>query len=247
MFDGLLLIDKEKGWTSHDVVAKIRGALRHELKARSQSTDNAQQTTPAKRRVKVGHTGTLDPAATGLLVLVVGSYCKRAQEFSKLDKTYEVTMKLGYTSTTGDSEGVISKKQNVKSKKPTEQDLRRVCADFMGEIKQTPPAYSAVKVNGQRAYALARAGKEVNLEPRKVTIYQLSITNYAYPEVRFTCRVSSGTYIRSLVEDIGEKHGTGAYMTDLRRLRVGSFDLKDAYTVDQLQNKPIREILKATV
>lgn len=212
---GIILVDKPKGWTSHDVVAKVRGTLRRE----------------AGQKVKVGHTGTLDPLASGLMILVIGSYCKRAAEFSKLDKTYEVTMKLGETSTTGDAEGEI---KQISDKKPSKKELEVVLEDFIGEIKQVPPVYSAIKVDGERAYKLARAGKEVKLESRKVTIYSIKLHSYAYPFAKFTCSVSSGTYIRSLVEDIGAKLGTGAYLTDLRRTKVGAKDIRDASTIDKI-------------
>ncbi|HEX5797545.1 MAG TPA: tRNA pseudouridine(55) synthase TruB [Candidatus Saccharimonadales bacterium] len=209
MFNGLLLIDKPEGWTSHDVVAKVRGIL------------NKQ----ANKKVKVGHTGTLDPMATGLLILVVGSYTKRAAEFSKLDKTYEATMKLGKTSSTGDAEG---KKTDVSDKKPSEKEIEQALKSFIGEIEQIPPAYSAVKIGGRRAYKLAREGKELKLEPRKVKIYAITSVNYDFPYLSFTTKVSSGTYIRSLGEDIGHKLGTGAYLTKLTRLKIGKFGLAGA-------------------
>ncbi len=212
--DGILLIDKPNGWSSFDVVAKVRGQIKRET---------------GIKRPKVGHTGTLDPLATGLMIVVVGSYCKRAGEFSKLDKTYETTMTLGQTSTTGDEEG---EKTAVSDIKPSENDVLAALEAFRGEISQVPPAYSAVKVNGQRAYKLAREGKEVVIEPRQVTIYQISDIKYSYPTVKFTVGVSSGTYIRSLVEDIGKHLGTGAYMSGLRRTRVGQFDIKTAIKID---------------
>lgn len=212
--DGIVLIDKPKGWTSFDVVAKVRGQLKRET---------------GLKKPKVGHTGTLDPLATGLLVLVLGRYTKRAGEFSKLDKTYETTMILGQTSSTGDAEGELT---SVSELVPDEKAVLDALQGFTGEISQVPPIYSAIKVNGQRAYKLARQGKEVKLEPRQVTIYQISNIKYTYPEVRFTAKVSSGTYIRSLVEDAGVRLGTGAYMSDLRRTEVGKFRIKDALTVD---------------
>lgn len=214
--DGILLLDKPKGWTSFDVVAKVRGQIKRET---------------GIKRPKVGHTGTLDPLATGLMVVVVGSYCKRAQEFSKLDKVYEVEMKLGETSTTGDEEGV---KDSVSDKHPEISDIEVALVKFTGDIMQTPPIYSAIKVNGQRAYDLARKGKEFKLEPRKVTIYSIELTDYTYPIVKFTTKVSSGTYIRSLVEDLGKELGTGAYMSNLRRTEVGNFSLKYAHEVDTI-------------
>ncbi len=214
--NGLLLIDKPSGWTSFDVVAKVRGLVKKET---------------GIKKPKVGHAGTLDPLATGLLVILIGSYCKRAGEFSKLDKVYEVTMKLGETSTTGDEEG---QKTSVSDKKPTQNELADAIQNFVGEIEQIPPAFSAIKVNGQRAYKLARAGKEVVLEPRKVTIYSISDISYVYPEVKFTAKVSSGTYIRSLVEDIGKALGTGAYMPALCRTRVGEQTLEEAQQIIQM-------------
>lgn len=190
------------------------------------TTHNSQLTA---KKVKVGHTGTLDPLATGLLVLVVGKYTKKVPELSKVDKTYEVTMKLGEVSTTGDEEG---EKTKVSDQEPSLEEVQAALEHFVGEIEQIPPAYSAVKVNGQRAYKLARAGKEVVIEPRKVTIYDISDITYQYPTVKFTTKVSSGTYIRTLVEDFGKKLGTGAYMTDLRRTEVGNFSVRDAAAPD---------------
>ncbi len=214
--DGILLIDKPSGWSSFDVVAKVRGIIKHEA---------------GIKKPKVGHTGTLDPLATGLLVLVLGDYCKRAHEFSKADKTYEVTMRLGQTSTTGDDEG---DKKSISDIQPIAEAIQSALAQFTGKIMQIPPAYSAIKVNGQRAYKLARAGKEVHIEPRQVTIYDLQLTSYTYPDIKFTARVSSGTYIRTLAEDIGTCLGTGAYMSGLRRVSVASWDVKDALNMDGL-------------
>jgi tRNA pseudouridine55 synthase len=218
---GILLIDKPKGWTSFDVVNYVRKQVAQALGKKPKNT-------------KVGHTGTLDPLATGLLVLLVGKdYTRRATELTKLDKTYEVTMKLGWVSTTGDDEG---EKKAVSTTVPTQEAVLEALAAFQGQIQQTPPAYSAMKVNGQRAYQLARAGKVVELEARPVTIYANTLTTYEYPFVRFTSEVGSGTYIRSLVEDLGRELGTGAYMSDLRRTRVGQFSLDDAAqpTADEL-------------
>lgn len=236
--NGILLIDKPVGWSSFDVVAKIRNTLRlaqsPKPKAKSSKKPSALDLKPLAPlpKVKVGHTGTLDPLASGLMIIVVGSYCKRAQEFSKLDKTYEVTMKLGQTSTTGDEEGVktITKEQKVVSK----EELKKTLENFVGEINQVPPIYSAIKINGQRAYKLAREGKEVVLEPRKVTVYSLKLTDYTFPEVKFVVDVSSGTYIRSLVQDIGEKLAVGAYMSGLKRVSVGKWHIEDALQMEGL-------------
>lgn len=207
---GILLVDKPKDWTSFDVVNFVRRNV-------------AEQVGKKPKNVKVGHTGTLDPFATGLLVLLVGKeYTRQAQSLAKVDKTYEVTMRFGATSTTGDPEGDITE---VDSVVPTEKDLVTALQKFTGEISQIPPAYSAIKIDGKRAYELARAGKEVKIEPRTVTINSLELVSYNYPEAKFTADVSSGTYIRTLVEDIAKSLNTAAYTTDLRRTRVGDFDI----------------------
>ena len=210
MIEGLLLVDKPAGVSSFGVVAKVRGVLRAHF---------------GIKNIKVGHTGTLDPAATGLLVLAIGKYTKRVPELLKQDKIYEVTMKLGETSTTGDKEGEITPLSNTE---PTKEVVLAALTQFTGHIMQTPPAFSAIKVNGQRAYNLARKGKEVVIEPRQVTIYRNELISYDYPFVRFTSEVGSGTYIRSLVEDIGKQLGTGAYMSDLRRTNVGTYSVSSA-------------------
>ncbi len=224
-FDGILLVDKPKDWTSFDVVAKIRGVLKR----------------GTGRKIKVGHTGTLDPLATGLMIVVVGSYCKRAAEFSKLEKTYEVTMKLGETSMTGDEEG---EKTPVSALKPSESEVRTVLAGFIGDSMQVPPLHSAIKIDGKRAYKLARAGQIVELEPRPIHINQLTLTNYEYPIVNFTADVSSGTYIRSLVRDIGEQLESGAYMSDLRRTIIGEYRLTpEALRPDTVSTEAIYDAL----
>lgn len=213
---GILLIDKPKTWTSFDVVNYVRKQV-------------AQAEGKKPKNCKVGHTGTLDPLATGLLVLLVGkTYTRQAATMSKHDKTYEVIMKLGATSTTGDEEG---QKTIVSNRVPNEAEVVTALQRFTGELMQTPPAYSAIKINGQKAYDLARKGKEVNLEPRSVSVYGISDITFSYPFIRFTCHVSGGTYIRSLVQDIGEELKTGAYMTELRRTSVGEFRLSDAIEI----------------
>lgn len=207
--NGYLLIDKPAGISSFGVVGRVRYSL-------SQL---------AGKKVKVGHTGTLDPFASGLMILVVGDYCKRAQEFSKLDKAYEATMRLGETSSTGDPEGEITMQS---TKKPTQQQIIDVLKDYMGDIVQTPPIFSAIKINGQRAYKLAREGKAVDMPSRTVTVSNLQLVDYAYPDVCIVCDVSSGTYIRTLVADIGAQLGTGAYTAALRRTRVGQWGIAHA-------------------
>lgn len=239
--NGILLVDKPSGWTSHDVVAKVRSILRQEISKKKLGTSqipNSKFLVSRGSKIRVGHSGTLDPAATGLLVLVIGSYTKRAGEFSKLDKTYEAEITLGATSTTGDSEGEITKKgKGLGHRKPTRIEVEEVLKGFLGQIEQTPHPYSAVKVGGQRAYALARKGKKIQLEPRQVTVYRLQVTEYKYPKLKLVAHVSSGTYIRSLAEDIGQKLGTGAYLSALRRTQVGDFSIKGAMKLEEVTYK----------
>ena len=237
--DAVILIDKPAGISSFGVVAKVRGALKQKF----------------GHKVKIGHTGTLDPFATGLLILLSGKMTKKSDEFLKKDKVYEATLKLGYTSTTGDPEGEISECLSEEAQYhlvedplrrtasngatephndgregacPKQGDIELALQSFIGEIEQTPPRFSAIKINGERAYKLARKGEEVKIPSRKVTIYSIEILDYNYPELKIRCHVSSGTYIRTLAEDIGKALKTGAYLTELRRLKIANYDVKDA-------------------
>ncbi|MGH7238334.1 MAG: tRNA pseudouridine(55) synthase TruB, partial [Candidatus Saccharimonadales bacterium] len=171
-----------------------------------------------------------------LIILIGKDYTRRAGQFSKLDKVYEVTMKLGETSATGDAEG---EKSAVSSRQPSLSEIKAALQKFSGEIMQTPPVFSAMKVNGQRAYKLAREGKAIQLEPRPVTIHKIELKNYSYPLVEFTAEVSSGTYIRSLVKDLGQELQTGAYMSGLRRTQIGQFNIKKVSKINdkELLNK----------
>lgn len=215
MTDGILLIDKPAGMTSFGVVARVRRVL---------SEQNG-------RKTKVGHCGTLDPFATGLLILCVGSECKHAGEYMKHDKVYEATFRLGQTSTTGDPEGEITDTTPPGAQGPSLSTVEDVLGMFTGEIKQTPPAHSAIKINGRRAYDLARAGKEVEMPERTVTIHSLDIVDYSYPELKIRTHVSSGTYIRSLAIDIGKALGTEAYCTQLRRTAIADWHVENAQTL----------------
>jgi tRNA pseudouridine55 synthase len=228
---GILLVDKPAGWTSFDVVNYVRMQVA--------ATEDKRP-----KQIKVGHAGTLDPFATGLLILLIGKeYTRQAAEFSKLDKTYEVTMRLGETSTTGDPEGQIT---SVNETKPSLEEIKSLLPKFTGTISQTPPAYSAIKIDGQRAYKLARAGKTVIIEPRQVVIKRLELAGYHYPEVKLIADVSSGTYVRSLVEDIGKSLGTGAYTNTLRRKTIGKHDIAYAAEITSLsQGNDIQAILKS--
>lgn len=215
MQDGILLIDKPANITSFGVVARIRRVL------------SQQQ----GKKVKVGHTGTLDPFATGLMIIVVGKECKNAGMYSKLDKVYEATIHLGQVSTTGDPEGEIT---DVSDKIPDILEIEKVLKKFVGEISQRPPIYSAIKINGQRAYKLARDGKTVEIPERKVTIFSLDLVGYSYPYLKIRTHVSSGTYIRSLAADIGSSLTTGAYCSELRRISIADWHVNQAVSLPSM-------------
>ncbi len=208
--EDIILIDKPAGLSSFGVVARVRRRLSEQ----------------AGKKIKVGHTGTLDPFATGLLILLANKATKLSNQFLKLDKWYEATICLGKTSTTGDPEGEITE-QNTE-KVPTLEEVKAVVNQFVGQITQTVPAFSAVKINGQRAYQLARRGEAVSMPTRQIEIYSLEILSYNYPELIIRTHVSSGTYIRTLGEDIGKALGVGAYLTSLRRTQVGDYQIKNA-------------------
>lgn len=217
MEEDILLIDKPAGMSSFGVVARVRRVLSER----------------AGKRVKVGHTGTLDPFATGLLVLLIGKGTKRAGEFLKLDKEYEAELRLGYVSSTGDTEGeIVQKVSEERVAAVTEEQVREVLDGSIGENMQKVPNFSAVKINGRRAYDLARKGVEVEMPVRKVQIYDLKLLEFSEGRVKFWCRVSSGTYIRTLGGEIGEKLGVFGYLTGLRRTRVGGFEVRNAVGVD---------------
>ena len=208
----MILIDKPAGISSFGVVAKVRGYLRNEC----------------GHKVKVGHTGTLDPFATGLLILLSGKMTKKSNEFLKLDKEYIADLKLGFKSSTGDPEGEIEK---VDDRVPDAKEIEDILKTFIGEIEQIPPKYSAIKINGQRAYKLARKGVDFEVPMRKIRIYNIEVLKYEYPRLAIRCRVSSGTYIRTLAEDIGLKLGVGAYLTALRRTKIGEYSVDKACTL----------------
>lgn len=222
---GYILVDKPLDWTSFDVVAKTRGMLRKHY----------------SQKIKVGHTGTLDPLATGLLVLLVGRATKQAERLTKQDKWYEVEITLGQTSSTDDNEG---EKTVVSDVEPSDAEVEAAINSYIGEIDQTPPAFSAIKIDGKRAYKLAREGKEVKIDPRKVTIHSIESIEYSYPKVKFRTHVSSGTYIRSLARDVGESLATGAHMSELRRTQIDSFMIADANTIDSMNSEIIHTLIK---
>lgn len=227
--DEIMLVDKPAGVSSFAVVARIRRELSDQAGlVEIKGKDGAVR--QKRKRVKVGHAGTLDPFATGLLIILAGKATKRAGDFLKLDKEYEATIELGKVSTTGDVEGEIS--ETGSGKVSTLAEVEEVLRRFQGKIKQRVPNYSAVKINGQRAYKLAREGKRVEMPVREVQIYELELLHYEWPFLRIRCRVSSGTYIRALGEDIGTALGVGGYLTALRRTKIDHYDVKEARKIE---------------
>ena len=208
----LLLINKPLHWTSFDVVRQIRNLVGVK---------------------KVGHAGTLDPLATGLLVICTGKFTKKINEYMAREKEYTGTFILGATTPTYDLE---SKPENFKSTENiTEQQIQNKVKKFLGEVMQIPPAHSAIKIDGKRVYELARKGEEVKLEPRKIFIGEFEITKIELPVVHFRVVCSTGTYIRSLANDFGEALGCGAHLSGLCRTRIGEFKLEDSLTIEEFE------------
>ena len=217
--DSVLLIDKPSAMTSFGVVARVRRKLSQQL----------------GKKAKVGHTGTLDPFATGLMIIVTGKECRNAGIYSKLDKVYEATIHLGQTSSTGDPEGELT---DVSDHEPSNDEVQVALNKFIGEIQQTPPIYSAIKINGKRAYKLAREGgttETIDMPIRTVTIFSLELLDYTYPDIKIRVHVSSGTYIRTLAQDIGTKLSTGAYCTELRRTKIADYSIDDSVVVAEYE------------
>lgn len=210
---GVLVVDKPVGMTSHDVVQAIRNGT-------------------GLRRA--GHTGTLDPRASGVLVILVGPAVRLSEYVSASDKRYQAIIRLGGTTDTFDAEGRVTESK-VDPMSITESQFEEALKSFVGEIEQTPPPYSAVKVRGRKAYEMARKGEEVELEPRKITVHHLEVLEWTPPEVVIDVHCSSGTYVRSLANDLGEKLGCGAYLVGLRRTKSGRFTLRDSVPLRKLQ------------
>jgi len=209
---GVLVVDKPVGMTSHDVVQAIR-------------------TGTGIRRA--GHTGTLDPRASGVLVILIGPAVRLSEFVSASDKRYQAIIRMGRTTDTFDADGKFIREAvpvNV-----TEEEFNKVLKTFEGEIEQTPPQYSAVKVGGRKAYEIARKGESVDLEPRIIQVHHLEVLEWAPPEVVVDVHCSSGTYVRSLANDLGESLGTGAYLVGLRRTKSGRFTLREAVPLRKLQ------------
>ncbi len=210
---GVLLVDKPTEWTSHDVVNFVR------------------------RRfgiAKVGHCGTLDPAATGLLVLVLGKATRLSDRLMGHDKRYAGTLRLGIETSSQDREGEVTATKDASH--ITADDVARVIPHYVGDLQQIPPMVSAIKVNGKPLYKLARKGKEIEREARSVTVHEFKITKVAIPDVEFEVACSKGTYVRTLCADIGAELGVGGHLLALRRLNSGKFDVKDAVTMDTIKS-----------
>lgn len=219
--DGILIINKPKGRTSHDIVSKVKKVVGN----------------------KVGHTGTLDPNATGVLPLLIGKGTLCSQYLMEHDKIYEVVLKLGTKTDTADSEGNIIQEKAVLVSNMNEKNVIEVLRSFLGKQEQIPPIYSAIKVNGKKLYEYARKGQDVEIKPREIEIYkcELKQINIEEKEICFTVHCSKGTYIRSLCEDIANKLDTLGYMKELNRIKVGKFDIVDAITVEELEENITNE------
>ncbi len=224
--DGILIIDKPAGITSHDVVSRVRRILKTK---------------------RVGHTGTLDPFATGVMVILVGQATRLAQFLDKDEKEYEATVKFGFETDTGDRTGTRRDDPATpgRSEAVSTQEVENALSDFRGDIEQMPPMYSAKKVDGKKLYELARKGETIERKPIKVSIHDLELITSANHEsrsdidtVRIRVACSAGTYIRTLAEDIGRKLGVGAHLTELRRTRAGKFAIGQSQTLEQLQAMP---------
>lgn len=234
METGFLLIDKEEGWTSHDVVGYLRKITRIK---------------------KIGHAGTLDPFATGLLIVGIGRECtKRLDEFKGMKKTYIATLMLGATSDTFDKTGIITLYQtNLQQDchsdnisvipSVAEESLNQVLASFIGEQDQLPPMYSAKKIDGQKLYTLARQGIEIERQPNQITIYDIKLLEFDFPLVTIEVTCSTGTYIRTLAHDIGQKLGVGAYCEALRRTNIGEYSIEKSIGVQSLSKDSWQENL----
>ncbi len=210
----LLLVDKAPDWTSFDVVNKLRYALKIK---------------------KIGHAGTLDPLATGLLLVGVGKYTKQLGELQGLDKTYEGEFEMGKTTPSFDLETEFDSESETSQ--ITEDQILNAAKQLTGEIEQIPPAYSAIRVNGERAYKAAREKRDIKLQPRSVTVYEFAITRIAGSIISFRIKCSKGTYIRSMAHDFGKVLGVGAYLKQLRRTSIGEYHVKDAFPIEYWVDK----------
>jgi tRNA pseudouridine55 synthase len=222
----LLLINKPYKWTSFDVVGKIRVMLKYRL---------------GIKKIKVGHSGTLDPLATGLMIICTGKFTKKIDEFQNQDKVYTGTFCLGAITPSYDLESPVQDKKDISEL--TKEDIIEKSKLFIGEQQQVPPMFSAVKIDGKRAYEMARNGQDFIIEAKTVNIRRFEIKNINLPYVDFEVECSKGTYIRSLARDFGEALGCGAYLSALCRTSIGDFLLQDAITIEQLEALIIQDKL----
>lgn len=213
-----MLIDKPLGWTSFDVVNSIRYSIKKSLNI---------------KKIKVGHAGTLDPLATGLLIICTGKMTKQIDTFQGHDKVYTGRMYIGATTPSFDQETEVEQTFDISGITP--DALTDVASSFEGEIEQVPPVYSAVKIDGKRAFEYARKDNEVKIKPRKVNIKEFKLINKKLPEIDFYVHCSKGTYIRSLVDDFGKALKNGAYLKELRRTKIGDFSVNNAYSVEEIK------------
>lgn len=215
--DGIIIINKEKNYTSNDVVNIVKKITKS----------------------KVGHTGTLDPNATGVLPLLIGNATKVSKYLINHDKEYEVVLQLGIRTETADVEGKVIEEKEVTAEMLNKDNIEEKLQQFIGKQEQIPPIYSAIKVNGKKLYEYARRGQEVELKPRQIKIYSIQLVgiNEKEKQISFKVKCSKGTYIRSLCEDISKKLGTVGYMKELNRLQVGEFYIKDAVTISEMKEK----------
>lgn len=213
----VLLIDKPYDWTSFDVVNKLKSLLKYHL---------------GIKKIKMGHAGTLDPLATGLLIVCTGGFTKKIDEYQEQEKEYTGTMILGATTPSYDMETQVDKTFDIS--RISDKDIYEAAKTFIGNIQQVPPAYSAKKIGGERAYEFARKGIEVTMKAREILIKEFVITNILLPEISFRVVCSKGTYIRSLAKDLGEKLGNGAYLSQLRRTRIGELFVENALTIEKV-------------
>ena len=216
----ILFIDKPLTWTSFDVVNKIRKSLRHNL---------------GIQKIKVGHAGTLDPLATGLVIVCTGRATKQITQYQDLEKAYEAQIRLGATTPSFDLETEVD--QSYPWEQITKDMVRQVLETFVGEQEQMPPLYSAKSVDGKRAYAMARKGKTVELKPQHIAIQTIEPLFYNLPDLSIAVECSKGTYIRSLARDIGEKLNSGGHLTGLRRTRIGPYSVDNAISIENFLKK----------
>ena len=216
----VLLVDKPMEWTSFDVVNKLRYSLSRKMEV---------------KRLKVGHAGTLDPMATGLLILCTGKLTKTIDSYQGMGKTYTGRFELGATTPSYDAESEINQRFDFDHIR--ESEIEETRKSFLGEIEQIPPIFSAIKIKGQAAYKLARKGQEVVMKSRRVTIDRFDVTSQELPNIEFEIECSKGTYIRSIANDFGRKLNNGAYLTALRRTKIGKYDVKDAFSVFDIVDK----------